>query len=225
MGGLLGICAAGGLSAAWLRAVGVTTVTTGRAMMGRSDDDPAARCLRETDAAMWSHQRSHGRGHRRRIERKCREGDDHDVIAERPATVTCLPAVHDLDLPERVSRDGHMLVNAAGSSCTVVSVCGDEPAGRLSYDTDLPGEREPGGNPGLSRSGERERPPSQSTGFVLGSDGVVQLGVRSRADRTRSMPVSPKTCRLRRVRRARRPSPRGSGVTPISTHSGEFLDA
>ncbi len=89
-----------------------------------------------------------------------------------------------------------------------------KPVGRRRWHR-VAGERKPGGNPGLPRSGEREPPPSHALGRGPGSDGVVVAArVRTRVDRVRSVPASPKTCRLCRARRVRWLSPRGSGVMP-----------
>src|SRR5271155_1321655 len=56
-------------------------------------------------------------------------------------------------------------------------------------------KREPGVSPGLSRSGMQERPPSMSTDRKIGKR--RPLGAPPRC-----APASPKTCRLRRARRA-----------------------
>ncbi|GAA4212370.1 hypothetical protein GCM10022220_35620 [Actinocatenispora rupis] len=57
------------------------------------------------------------------------------------------------------------------------------------------GKREPGAIPGLSRSGEWERPPSHSTGPRSG---------KRRPVGTSTTPTSPKTCQQRRTRGVRR---------------------
>lgn len=82
------------------------------------------------------------------------------------------------------------------------------------------GEREPGGNPGLSRSGMQERPPSPRTEFTEPEGSATWEATASRsairrapaqAGTTRPVPASPKTCQPCRVRRTRRPPPRGFG--------------
>lgn len=91
-----------------------------------------------------------------------------------------------------------MLVDAAGSPGTVMRSPEDRSRRRSSVSASCRGEREPGENPGLSRSGKQERPPFMCTGHPPGKRrpvGSIQL------DR---VPASPKTCRLCRARRARR---------------------
>src|SRR5690349_5433581 len=76
-------------------------------------------------------------------------------------------------------------------------------------------EREPGENPGLSRSGMQERPPSYSTGTQESAAGKRRpVGARFPC-----VPVSPKTCQPYRARRVRWFAASRNGQWPKAVHS------
>ncbi len=98
----------------------------------------------------------------------------------------------------------HTLVDAAGSPGTVVRSPEDRAARRSTPVRGSGCEREPGESPGLSRSGEWERPPSSALGTWAWE------ATASRFRRMRRVPASPKICRLWRARRARRSTASGN---------------
>ena len=106
-----------------------------------------------------------------------------------------------------------MLVDAAGSPGAVMRSPEDRSRRRSPVSASCRSEREPGENPGLSRSGKQERPPSTCTGHLAWE------ATASRFDHHDREPASPKTCRLCRARRARRSTASWNGRVDLEKWS------